>query len=101
MIVQADGHLLFETLVSELQMAARRAVATLDRRQRVMLWMSCEPDELNEHAELWDLDSAHGFDPLTRDTGAIENEVARQVIRDLGAVRIETMDERCGADDAA
>ncbi|MBK1688888.1 hypothetical protein [Rubrivivax gelatinosus] len=37
MIVQAGGHLLFETLVCELQMAARRAFAALDRRQRLML----------------------------------------------------------------
>lgn len=101
MIVQADGHLLFETLAGELQMAARRALATLDRRQRVMLWMSREPDEWNEHADLWGLDSTHGFDPLTRNTDAIEDEVARQVIHDLGSVRIETMDERGSADDAA
>ncbi|TCP03073.1 hypothetical protein EV684_105239 [Rubrivivax gelatinosus] len=63
--------------------------------------MSRQPDEWNEHAELWDLDSLHSFDPLNGNTEAIENEVARQVIRDLASVRIETTEERVGVDDPA
>jgi hypothetical protein len=91
-ILQADDHLLRETMISELQGLADEATRGLSVSDRVAVWLHTARGEADADADLWDSEDLRHFDPLTAYRGALDDAHERIVRQVLGKLQDEVVE---------